>query len=140
MVSSQIIDVINELCSKFGIAIDWSQKNVQPYLESLVIKAVNYELYTSIMWIVIGAILIGIGLFYLSKANKCKKRYIEYKNNSMIDIEDNGMWKDFYRILAWLLLIIAILFIIHNANDVIKCVTFPDKVVFDMIYNYLPNN
>lgn len=26
MVSSQIIDVINELCSKFGIAIDWSQK------------------------------------------------------------------------------------------------------------------
>ena len=74
MVSSQIIDVINELCSKFGIAIDWSQKNVQPYLESLVIKAVNYELYTSIMWIVIGAILFGIGLFYLSKANKCKER------------------------------------------------------------------
>ena len=121
MVSSQIIDVINELCSKFGIAIDWSQKNVQPYLESLVIKAVNYELYTSIMWIVIGAILFGIGLFYLSKADKCKD-------------------KDFYRILAWLLLIIAILFIICNTNDVIKCITFPDKVVFDMFYNYLPTN
>lgn len=87
MVSSQIIDVINELCSKFGIAIDWSQKNVQPYLESLVVKAVNYELYTSIMWIVIGAILIGIGLFYLSKANKCKERYIKYKKDSTVDTE-----------------------------------------------------
>lgn len=140
MVSSQIIDVINELCSKFGIAIDWSQKNVQPYLESLVVKAVNYELYTSIMWIVIGTILIGIGLFYLSKANKCKKRYIKYKKDSMVDTESDYICKDLYRILAWLLLIIAILFIIYNANDVIKCVTFPDKVVFDMIYNYLPTN
>lgn len=117
MVSSQIIDVINELCSKFGIAIDWSQKNVQPYLESLVVKAVNYELYTSIMWIVIGAILIGIGLFYLLKANK-----------------------DLYRISGWFLLIIAIILIVCNADDVIKCVTFPDKVVFDMIYYYLPTN
>lgn len=122
MVSSQIIDVINELCSKFGIAIDWSQKNVQPYLESLVIKAVNYELYTSIMWIVIGAILFGIGLFYLSKANKCTES------------------KNLYRILAWFLLIIAILFIICNTNDVIKCITFPDKVVFDMIYSHLQTN
>lgn len=140
MVSSQIIDVINELCSKFGIAIDWSQKNVQPYLESLVVKAVNYELYTSIMWIVIGAILIGIGLFYLSKANKCKERYIKYKKDSTVDTESDYICKDLYRILGWFLFITAILLIIHNTNDVIKCITFPDKVVFDMIYNYLPTN
>lgn len=123
MVSSQIIDVINELCSKFGIAIDWSQKNVQPYLESLVTKAVNYELYTSIMWIVIGAILFGIGLFYLSKADKYT--------------ESDYICK---RILAWFLLIVAIIFIICNTNDVIKCITFPDKVVFDMIYSHLQTN
>ena len=140
MVSSQIIDVINELCSKFGIAIDWSQKNVQPYLESLVVKAVNYELYTSIMWIVIGAILIGISLFYLSKANKCKERYIKYKKDSTVDTESDYICKDLYRILGWFLFITAILLIIYNTNDVIKCITFPDKVVFDMIYNYLPTN
>lgn len=140
MVSSQIIDVINELCSKFGIAIDWSQKNMQPYLESLVTKAVNYELYTSIMWIVIGAILIGIGLFYLSKANKCKERYIKYKKDSMVDTESDYTCKDLYRILGWFLFITAILLIIYNTNDVIKCITFPDKVVFDMIYCYLPTN
>lgn len=140
MVSSQIIDVINELCSKFGIAIDWSQKNVQPYLESLVIKAVNYELYTSIMWIVIGAILFGIGLFYLSKANKCKERYIKYKKDSMVDTESDYICKDLYRILGWFLFITAILLIIYNTNDVIKCITFSDKVVFDMIYSYLPTN
>ena len=137
MVSNQIIDVINELCDKFGIAIDWSQKNVQPYLESLVTKAVSYEFYTSVMWIVIGVIILGIGWFYLSKANKCKKRYIKYKCDHMIDTESDGIWKDLYRILAWFLFIIAILLIVCNANDIIKCITFPDKVMFDLIDTYL---
>ena len=104
------------------------------------VKAVNYELYTSIMWIVIGAILIGIGLFYLSKANKCKERYIKYKKDSTVDTESDYICKDLYRILGWFLFITAILFIIYNANDVIKCITFPEKVVIDMIYNYLPTN
>lgn len=113
---------------------------MQPYLESLVVKAVNYELYTSIMWIVIGAILIGIGLFYLSKANKCKERYIKYKKDYTIDTESDYTCKELYRILGWFLFITAILLIIYNTNDVIKCITFPDKVVFDMIYTYLPTN
>ena len=58
----------------------------------------------------------------------------------MIDIEENGMRKDPYRRLGWFLFITAILLIIYNTNDVIKCITFPDKVVFDMIYSYLPTN
>ena len=139
MMSNQIIDVINELCNKFGIAIDWSQKNVQPYLENLGIKAVNYELYTSIMWIVIGAFLFGLGLIYISKANKCKKKYFEekYKNGRSIDLEDNGIWKDIFRVFAWCLFILAAIIICCNINDIIRCITFPDKVVFDMLSNYL---
>ena len=92
------------------------------------------------MWIVIGAILFGIGLFYLSKANKCEERYIKYKRDSMVDTESDYTCKYLYSILAWFLLIIAIIFIICNTNDVIKCITFPDKVVFDMIYSYLSTN
>ena len=29
----EIIKVINDLCGKFGIAIDWTSSNVIPYLE-----------------------------------------------------------------------------------------------------------
>ena len=65
---------------------------------------------------------------------------IKYKKDSMVGTKSDYICKDSYRIIGWFLLIIAILFIICNTNDVIKCVTFPDKVVFDMIYNYLPTN
>ena len=43
MVSDQIIKVLDNLCEKFGLAIDWSSKNIQPYLEELMAKAVNYK-------------------------------------------------------------------------------------------------
>ena len=76
----------------------------------------------------------------MSKANKCKERYIKYKKDSTVDTESDYICKDLYRILGWFLFITAILLIIYNTNDVIKCITFPDKVVFDMIYRYLPTN
>ena len=40
MVSNQIIEVLNEICNKFGLAIDWTSKNVQPYLQELIAKCV----------------------------------------------------------------------------------------------------
>ena len=54
MVSDQIIKVLDNLCEKFGLAIDWSSKNIQPYLEELMAKAVNYKIAMSIMWLISG--------------------------------------------------------------------------------------
>lgn len=61
MVSDQIIKVLDNLCEKFGLAIDWSSKNIQPYLEELMAKAVNYKFSIATMWLIIGIILFVIG-------------------------------------------------------------------------------
>ena len=61
-VSAQIIEVLNDLCMKFGLAIDWSQENVLPCLEELAGKYITWEIATSEMWIVIGALLAVGGL------------------------------------------------------------------------------
>ena len=55
--SDAIIKVLNELCDKFGIAIDWTSDNVVPYLQDLMVRYSKYVCYTSIMWLVIGLIL-----------------------------------------------------------------------------------
>lgn len=34
-VSEQIISVLDALCEKFGIAINWTEENVIPYVEIL---------------------------------------------------------------------------------------------------------
>ena len=34
-ISEQVIKVLDAVCDKFGIAIDWSSNNVIPYIEQL---------------------------------------------------------------------------------------------------------
>ena len=60
--SSQIIEVLNNLCLRFGLAIDWTQENIIPYFEELAGKYVAWECATSWAWIGIGAILVIVGL------------------------------------------------------------------------------
>lgn len=36
--SQEIIKVLDNLCEKFGIAIDWTSQNVKPYLQELFCK------------------------------------------------------------------------------------------------------
>jgi hypothetical protein len=56
-VSEQIIQVIDALCKRFGIAVDWTNENVVPYLQTLCDKLIAYEIVTSITWIVIMVLL-----------------------------------------------------------------------------------
>lgn len=80
MVSDQIIKVLDNLCDKFGLAIDWSSKNVQPYLKELMAKCVNYKFSIATMWLIFGIILfiiscigIKIGIFVKRNMTKLKK-------------------------------------------------------------------
>lgn len=50
-VSDQIIQVLDNLCEKFGLAIDWTSENVIPYLTTLCTKLVSYEIWTSVAWL-----------------------------------------------------------------------------------------
>lgn len=51
-VSSQVIEVLNYLCGKFGVVIDRSAENVMPYVQELMSKFIQWEIATSRMWIV----------------------------------------------------------------------------------------
>ena len=46
-VSDQIIAVLDSLCVKFGIVIDWTQENVLPYVMEIAKKFITYEIATS---------------------------------------------------------------------------------------------
>lgn len=63
--SQQIIMVLDDLCRRLGIAVDWSAENVIPYLQELAGKYISWEIATSWAWIVIGGILIAFGLLLI---------------------------------------------------------------------------
>ena len=51
--SDEIIKILDDLGQRFGIAIDWSAQNVMPYLKDLMSRFINYEMITSVVWMVV---------------------------------------------------------------------------------------
>lgn len=132
MVSDQIIKVLDNLCEKFGLAIDWSSKNVQPYLKELMTKAVNYKFSIATMWLIVGIILFVICCIGIKIGFFCKKKYDE--------IEELTDW-DVAATLTWVLSVAGMMgsaaMIFDNIITIITCRTFPEKIIVDMIQTYL---
>lgn len=129
-VSQQIIEVIDALCQKFGIAIDWTSDNILPYVEDLVKNAVRYELYTSILYSVV--FVIAMCIFILLSRSVWRW----FKKDEPADDETIGMAGMF--LVAFLIFsIICFVLLLNQLVDIITCFTFPEKVVYDMISNMI---
>ncbi|ENY8698210.1 hypothetical protein [Clostridioides difficile] len=114
--SEQIIKILDNLSDKFGMTIDWSNKNVIPYLQTLTTKYINYEVNISIFWIIICVIGIIVGALLI---------YIDWKD----DEDDIPV----YATIGLLIIIFSAVFIIIQSIDIITAKTFPEKIIL----NYL---
>lgn len=131
--SDQIIAILDDLSKRLGIAVDWTSTNVWPYAKELMQKIVRYELATSIAWIIISVICILLSIMAYKYLLKHPKKFIvmdEY------DDESNHIRILFYIILN-AIIFIFILIILRQSFDVIKCLTFPERVVFEYIKDIL---
>lgn len=117
-ISSQIIEVLDHLCYKFGIAIDWSQENITPYLKELAGKYISWEVATSTLWIWLGvAILVLAIVLWIAEAI-------------------TGFMDGFAFFLAFMMAVGAIALIMTQALDIMTCNHFPEKQIVEYI-NYL---
>ena len=129
--SKEIIDILNYLCNKFGIAIDWTSDNVMPYLKNLCERYISYEIFSSIVWMAIFpiiAIIVAIPLSILHKKAKEVK------------------WSDCYAstilaIILWVLfitmIVVSICVISTSVFDIIECYTLPEKVIFEYLQSLM---
>lgn len=126
-ISNEIIEVLDYLCEKFGIAIDWTNQNIMPYLEQLYTKFIAWELSTSIAYIVIFAIVAVILILCLVLCIK--------------DIKNNCADEFNLMIATFIILGIIGVFIVIGVQvfDIIECNVFPEKVLFDYIQTALNN-
>lgn len=118
-ISSQIIEVLDDLCRRFGIVIDWSAENVMPYLQELAGKFISWEIATSKMWIValILMFIVGVILF-------------------IADIK-TGFADGFCAMFGFCLTAAAIAGIICQTHDILTCIHFPEKMIFDYVSNLM---
>lgn len=127
-ISEQIIQVIDALCEKFGIAINWTSENVIPYIEVLCKKLVTYEIVTSAMWILLTWVLFGASVITLKKLHPWLTKKYEEDWDDCYMILDMVLWGA-----AVLLGVVMICVTCDQAIDIIKCITFPEMYVFEYV-------
>lgn len=134
-VSEQIIQVIDALCEKLGIAIDWTSENVMPYIETLCGKLISYEIGTSIAWMVIWVVL-SVGCMVATK-----KFYPVFKNGLEKDKYDYDIGWLFASVLSIIVLasiyLTTIIVVGTQVMDIVKCLTFPEMYVFEYVQNII---
>lgn len=110
-VSTQIIQVLDELCRRFGIVIDWANESILPYIEELAKKFITYEIKTSWFWIIIttavSVVVVLLGLL---------------------------LWKIFEDDSAFVILLIIAVFVLTlvvgaQVYDIITCEVLPEKIL-----------
>lgn len=126
-VSDQIIKVLDNLGQKFGVAVDWTQSNVTPYIQQLGQRIVNYELWTSIVWLILMILLLIISLFTLKKS---------IKNVSSYD-EDKYIPAMFGTIFGIVGLVMSVIVIVTQMLDIVTCLTLPEKIWMEYIQKYI---
>jgi hypothetical protein len=126
-VSEQIIQVLNVLCEKFGLAVDWTAQNVAPYLLGLCSKICTYEIATSIFWCVIGVIMFIVSIAYFKKSWKDP---INWDTYDITCAQLNGILS----VAVLICLGIASLVIIcTQVLDIIQAVCIPELTIIEQI-------
>ena len=114
--SEQFIQIMDAIANKLGIVIDWTSKNVIPYMENLLERFIKYETYTSIVWLVLGAIILLLCIIALIAAFK----------------EDVEIGEVASLILS-IPILVGIAMVINQTMDIIEVNTIPEKTIIEFI-------
>ena len=118
-VSNQIIAVLDAICEKFGIVIDWTASNIMPYLQDLCKRIVSYEIATSAAWIILQVVIVVLA-FHIR--NKKAKPIAESDGD---DYSLSG-----YTIVCAIITVIAFIVICVQAVDIVRAFTIPEITIY----------
>ena len=127
-VSGEIIKVLDDLCRRFGIAVDWTSENVLPFLQDLCSRYIQYEVFTSIAWCALPLIVFVVsGLLWAISGIACKK----VGSDTAEDVCCIST------IVFFATMVIGFLICSSQAFDIIECYTIPEKVILEYIKTLL---
>lgn len=129
--SEEIIKVIDELEKRFGIAIDWSNQNIIPYLQELLKRFIYYRNITACVWIIISIAMTISGVVMIRFLNKWRKS----DNYDKDYCSDDDMLAAMGYIFSICLIAVGIGLIIGNMFGIVKNICMPEMVVYEYIKN-----
>lgn len=134
----QIINIINDLCEKFGIAIDWTGANVVPQLMELYERLVHYHILMKSIWCAVSAVVVILAIFFIKHIyNAWKKQtdscWIKNCYNGVCLTEDANA-AICISVIIGLIMFVVFLF---NGMSLLKWIFIPEVQTFEFIQSYL---
>lgn len=129
-VSEQIIQVLDMLCEKFGIVINWTSENIIPYVETLCKKLATYEIATSIASIIFMLILVIASIIAIKTLYPVFKKGIKNEGVYEMGWSIGSAFAIFGLVILYLTTIIVFA---CQITDIVKCATFPEMYVLEYI-------
>lgn len=131
--SNEVITILNDLCAKFGIAIDWTADNVMPYVQDLGDRFVSYTLIMTIISLSIKFGILFIGLYIFYRAFKWS-RQLEEKSG-----DDDGPFA--LACIGFGIMGFALLLLLltgwSNIKTIVACNYIPETIIIDYIKTLL---
>ena len=134
--SEQIIKLLEYMGDKIGVAIDWTQENVMPYVEDLVKRFITLNIVECILGIVLflgfGGVSIILWKFY------CHSKDIALKSKSSNTIYD-GYYKELNLggmfLIAGIIIgaVVSVIGTFVNISELIKWIIAPELQIIEEV-------
>ena len=84
--NGELTNAIDEIAEKFGIAIDWADKNALPYIQELMQRYRSMVIFQGVIAIIFCALIVISGIFLIKHICKADNKSVfrEYDNDFSI--------------------------------------------------------
>lgn len=140
--SEQFKDIFNMLCEKIGVAIDWTQENIVPYVMELCKRFVILNIVEEALWLVSSIIAVVI-IGFLSK-----KIFEDYRKCA--DTRDDTFWWEeflggvsprigtiFALVIGGFVLLFGLIMIPCSISEILKWAIVPEVQLIEEITSFI---
>ena len=121
--ANEIIKVLDALCEKFGIVVDWTGTNVMPYVETIGQHITAYYLWRNIVWLILWCIMFILLIIIW----KCVRKSYDWDDPEFIITTT----------IVCIIIIAPVIGMICCSLNIVKCMTFPELVIFHEVKDLL---
>lgn len=140
MNSNQVIEILNEICNKLGIAVDWTSENILPQVKIVCEKLVKYFIIQRSIMCSFGFLFacvgIAYGIFLLKQFLQCrttkKDNYLfEYNTYSGSAVSLSYTWG--INVIAFVIGLTGIILFGIGLSELIKWLTVPEIAIIEYL-------
>lgn len=140
MNSNQVIEILNEICNKLGIAVDWTSENILPQVKIVCEKLVKYFIVQiSIMCsfgFLFACVGIAYGIFLLKQFLQCRAtkkdnflfEYYKYSGSTNLQ---SYTW--IINVIAIVIGLTGIILFGLGLSELIKWLTVPEMAIIEYL-------